>query len=145
METKKTMKVLVFKPGQKSEIVELPIDHDYTDIKKLLEIDSPIDCATRKIGDKYFDIWCDDEGLLKDNLRASAFNDLSKDYLKEVICGNIVIANSNEEGETVGLTDADIALIQSSTKIIDKPNLGFSSNFGDITLELNSEVLLYDF
>ena len=69
----------------------------------------------------------------------------SSDYLKEVICGNIVIANSNEEGETVGLTDEDIALIQSSTKIIDKPNLGFSSNFGDITLELNSEVLLYDF
>ena len=143
METKKTIKVMVFKPGKKAEIVDFPVIHDYTDIKKVLEISSPIDCASRTIGGKLFDIWCDDEGLLKDNLKTCAFNDLTKRPLNEVICGNIMIATSCD-GEITGLSDADIALIQSHTILIDKPNLGFSCNFGDISVEINSQVLLYD-
>ena len=67
------------------------------------------DIASRQIGtktDKIYDIYCDDEGLLKsDNYLAAYGND---DCL---IAGDILIAKHNAQGEMADLTQADIDYI----------------------------------
>jgi len=79
---------------------------DLEDFYRVLECDC-FDIATRKIGGKYFDIYVDDEGLLKDNPRPSA---ITPD--KEVmLVGNLFICSSNEEGETISISDDDCGLI----------------------------------
>lgn len=105
------MKVVLFKPNEDAKVVELAKDHDYTDIKKLLEIDSPLTCIERKIGNKYFDIWCDDEGLLKDDKIVCGV--LLQSEGQEILCGNLLIANHDEEGNTIGLSDKEIKMIMS--------------------------------
>lgn len=65
---------------------------------------SCFDIATRKIGETYYDIYCDDEGLLKDNPIVSAIN-----YRGEVmLVGNLIFAHHDEEGNTVGLKERDV-------------------------------------
>lgn len=67
-----------------------------------------IDIVTRKIGDTYFDIICDDEGLLKDNPRITAVDTEGNPML----VGNLIFSHTNEEGETVGITDEEIKMIR---------------------------------
>lgn len=69
-----------------------------------------IDIVTRKIEDTYFDIICDDEGLLKDNPRISAV-DMSG---HPMLVGNLIFSHTDEEGETIGITDEDIAKIMNA-------------------------------
>lgn len=74
---------------------------------KLLDCDL-IDITERKIGGKYYDIICDDEGLLKDNAIPSA---IDKDQ-KPMLVGNLLICNiADEEGNEVELKAEDIVLI----------------------------------
>lgn len=63
-----------------------------------------IDITTRKIGDKYYDIICDDEGLLKGEIRISA---LDKDD-EPCLAGNLIISNYDDWGNGVSLDDADV-------------------------------------
>lgn len=80
------------------------------DIKHTLEsLHATIKCqtfdiATRLIGNKPFDIFLDDEGLLIDN---PIINGFCIDA-EEVLAGNLLVLNSNEEGETIGLTNEQI-------------------------------------
>lgn len=67
------------------------------------------DIATRQIGtkpDKIYDIYCDDEGLLKQDNYLSAYG--NNDCL---IVGDILIAKHDAQGEMVDLTQADIDYI----------------------------------
>lgn len=105
------MKLVLCKPNEKPQIVELSKNHDYKDIMKLLEIDTPISCVKRKIGDEYFDFWIDDEGMLKDDKHITAYCGGL-----EVIVGNIVIATHTSMGETRGLTKKQL------DKVLDKSN-----------------------
>lgn len=74
---------------------------------KLLDCEI-IDIAERKIGDKYYDIICDDEGLLKGDAIPSAIN---KDK-EPMLVGNLLICNlADEEGEEVGLEPEDLVNI----------------------------------
>ena len=68
-----------------------------------------IDIVTRKIGDKFFDIICDDEALFVENPQPTAIdsNGNSMLYGNLIICG---IADKN--GDETSLTDNDIALIK---------------------------------
>ncbi len=69
-----------------------------------------IEIPRRQINGKYFDIICDEEGLLKGRSTiAVTFDDEGHDV--EGLVGSLLIVNSNDEGETVGLTDEEIALI----------------------------------
>lgn len=71
-----------------------------------------IDIVARKIGDKYFEIICDDEGLLKENPRISA---IDKNKMKPALVGNLLIAGpTDEDGELTSLTDKDIELIKNN-------------------------------
>ena len=98
------MKLLLCKVDKEPEVVELPKDHDYHDLKKLLEISSPLTVVERKIGDKYYDLWIDDEGLFKEPkyLTGCCLN------ANEILCGNILIVNHGDNGETTGLSEDDI-------------------------------------
>lgn len=61
-----------------------------------------IDIVTRKVGGKWFDIVCDDEGLLKGNPIVSAIDNLGY----PMFCGNLLVFN-HEGDELASLTDDD--------------------------------------
>lgn len=62
------------------------------------------DIASRKIGEHIYDIYCDDEGLLKDHPLVSA---ISSDR-HPMLVGNLFITKTDEEGNTISLTDEEI-------------------------------------
>ena len=101
------MNVILCKPNMIPQVVSLAENHNYEDVKSYLEIDTPMTCITRKIAGEYYDLWCDDEGLLYDKKYACG---ISKDG-KEFICGNILITTHNSKGETKGLTDEQIVKV----------------------------------
>lgn len=68
------------------------------------------DIATRKIGSKYYDIFCDDEGLFKDSPIVSAISLNGEPML----VGNLFITRTNKEGETISLTQDEINEIESN-------------------------------
>ena len=101
------MKVILIKPLEQPKVVELPKNHEYTDIKKMLEISSPLDCIRRKIGKKYYDFWIDDEGLFKEKKYLTCLCENAK----EILCGAVMIARHDNKGNTTGLTDGEIESI----------------------------------
>lgn len=80
----------------------------FTDFYPLLNA-SCFDIAYRKIGTNgvRYDIYCDDEGWLKDHPIISAVDSNTKPML----VGNLVVARSDEQGEQIYLTDDDINYI----------------------------------
>ena len=78
------------------------LDDFYRELKATI-----FDIATRKIGGKYFDIFCDDMGLYREKPIVSAVD--SKD--EPMLVGNLIFANHNDKGETTSLTDEDVQLI----------------------------------
>ena len=78
------------------------------------------DIATRKIGGKYFDIFCDDIGLFKDNNPVSA---VDKD-LKPMLVGNLIFANHDDQGNTTSLDEDDMIKILSSYCFLYDPKAG---------------------
>ena len=112
------MKLALVKDG-KVEVVELSKEHDYRDLKRLLEIDSPLDCIERKVNGKTFDIWIDDEGALKDDEKITAMTIMERKEGKRVcefILGNLIIAHHDGEGNTTGLSDEEIELVKGAMK-----------------------------
>ena len=65
------------------------------------------DIARRKIGEHYYDIYCDDEGQLKSGLKPSTLT-FDGDRIIEVLMGNVFVCSHNEDGDTISLTDAEI-------------------------------------
>lgn len=66
------------------------------------------DIASRKIGDKYFDLFVDDVGLFKDSPIVSVLDE----NMNPMLVGNVVIANHDMEGNTTSLSDEDIVMIK---------------------------------
>jgi hypothetical protein len=62
------------------------------------------------IGGEIYDIYCDDEGLLKSEQVVS----LVDNHYQPALVGNLIFARSNEKGETVSLTDGDVEIIKNS-------------------------------
>ena len=62
---------------------------------------------SRVIGEKRYDIMCDDEGLLKDAPKISAINDMGQ----PMFVGNLMFFKVDEAGELVGLSDEDVEYI----------------------------------
>ena len=72
------------------------------------------DITSRQIGGRYFDIFCDDEGLLMDDPKISAI-DIE---LQPMLVGNLIFANHDGEGNTTDLSDDDIQHIRKNIKHI---------------------------
>ena len=64
-------------------------------------------CSEVEVAGKVFEVWSDDEALLKENPVPNLY--LSDEL---ILFGNLVIAKHDEEGEMLGLTFADIRLLQ---------------------------------
>lgn len=82
--------------------------NELDDYYKYLRCDC-FDIARRKLDNKYFDIFVDDEGLLKDDPIVSAITIKREPML----VGNLIFANHDGQGNTVSLSDEDIKLIKS--------------------------------
>lgn len=96
--------VLIDEKGVK--VVDIP--HTLDSLHTTLKCHT-FDIATRLIGNKPFDIFLDDEGLLIDN---PIINGFCIDA-KEVLAGNLLVLKSNEEGETISISTQDIEHILS--------------------------------
>ncbi len=71
-----------------------------------------IDILRRKIGNKYFDIIIDDEGLLKESYIISAVDT----QFKPMLAGNLIVSKSDDEGKMIDLSEEDIKQILRHTK-----------------------------
>jgi hypothetical protein len=81
------------------------IERNLHEYYRILHCDC-IDITMRKIGKfgkRFYNIICDDEGLLKDNPKISAINDLGQ----VMLCGSLFIVNDDENGELSSLTKDD--------------------------------------
>ena len=68
------------------------------------------DIASRRIGENVYDIYCDDEGLLQCNPIVSA---VSSDR-NPMLVGNLFVTKTNDEGETISLTQEEISEVLDS-------------------------------
>ena len=94
-------------PANGGAVVEIPnsLDGYY----KLLDCQT-IDIVKRKIGGKYYDIVCDDEGLFADNALVSAVDGDNQPML----VGKLLICNDDGKGNEAGLTQEDILNIEAN-------------------------------
>ena len=73
---------------------------------------SCVTCTEIEINGKKYDVWSDDEALLKSNPVPNLYIDDDT-----VIFGNLLIAKSNEEGEMVGLDKGEPQLLYAFAQI----------------------------
>ena len=99
---------LVDVKNMKAEVVNF--EDDLQTIYGLIDV-SLIDVAWRKIGENTYDIIVDDEGLLKENPIASAFDYKANPQL----VGSLLIVNHDEEGNFSSLTDEQIEELKQHT------------------------------
>ena len=92
---------------QKSNPYIAEIDGSLSSYYQILGCDT-FDITSRRIGENYYDIYCDDEGLLKSNPIVSA---ISSDR-QPMLVGNLFVTKTNDEGETISLTDEEIAIVE---------------------------------
>ena len=105
------IKGILITPNQKEtspRMYELEVN-SYKDYYPLLECDT-FDIQTRNFNGKWLDIYCDDEGLFKEDNKPAILT-YSDGQLVEQIVGNVFIVNHNDEGETISLTDEEIEAV----------------------------------
>ncbi|MBR0061741.1 MAG: hypothetical protein IJP68_09725, partial [Selenomonadaceae bacterium] len=80
-------------------------DNVLHDLYKILNCDL-VTCVEIEVGGKFFDVWADDEALLKDKPVPNLYID---DEL--IIFGSVAFAKTDEDGEMVGLDSDEIHLL----------------------------------
>ena len=91
----------------KNTIQEYDLNYkSYKDFYPILDCDC-FDIATRKFGNHYIDIFCDDEGLLKVGL-PMAVSTSAEGKVVEQIVGNVFLCGHDEEGDSISLTKEEI-------------------------------------
>lgn len=85
---------------------------ELSDYYKHLECDT-FDIVTRKIGDKYYDVFCDDCGLFDDDPIVS----MTDQEGHAMMVGNLIFANHDSQGNTTSLTDEDMRNIKRNAHI----------------------------
>lgn len=100
----------------KGEIKTITIK-EFEDYYKYLNCEC-FDIVTRRIGKQKlpFDIFCDDEGLLKFHI-PTAFNTKNQTML----VGNLIFSKTDNEGETISLTPEEINYIKGYIKKVKIP------------------------
>lgn len=72
-----------------------------------------IDIPVRSIGGRYFDVMCDDEGLLKEDPVVSAIGSNGV-----MLVGNLMFFHHDDEGNLVELSDEDISHIKKNLRVV---------------------------
>ena len=62
-----------------------------------------VDLVEIEVEGKFYDVYCDDEFLLKDNPVPTLFIDN-----ENVLCGNLVFTTRDEEGKVAEITNDDV-------------------------------------
>lgn len=112
------IKGILITPNQKDtkpRVYELEVN-SYKDYYPLLECDT-FDVQSRNFNGKYLDIYCDDEGLFKEDNQIAIVT-MSEDKIVEQIVGNVFITNHNSEGKTISLTEDEIKSVLSTIRIL---------------------------
>lgn len=113
----RTIKGVFFDPDKQIATVESVSHEDYRDFLRLIECDT-MDIATRKFGEHWLDVVCDDDGLLRDPLpRPSIATFDGKGRLVETIVGKVFVCKSDDEGESVSLAEDEINAVLRSCRI----------------------------
>jgi len=105
------MKTLVL-DVDKEDFFVTDIEPELSEYYRLLNCDL-IDIVARCIGGKWFDIICDDEGLLTQR-KLSAVN---KKY-EPMLVGNLMFVHHDDEGNTVGIDDEEILHIMNNIQFM---------------------------
>lgn len=84
-------------------------EDELDELYRLLKCDC-FDIARRKIGGRWYDIYCDDIGRFKDDPICTAVNAFNPN---DLLVGNLIIANHDSEGYTQSLTPDDTIRIYS--------------------------------
>lgn len=66
-----------------------------------------IDIVVRNVGDRQFDIVCDDEGLFHEPQMISAIDKTARPML----CGNLIFCHHDKDGNLTSITDDDVACL----------------------------------
>lgn len=88
-------------------VVELPSSLE--GYYNLLDCEA-IDIVSRKIGGKYYDIVCDDDGLFRDTVSVSAVDNNGE----AMLVGKLLICNHDGKGNEASLTQDDILNIEAN-------------------------------
>ena len=80
-------------------------DNVLQDLYRILNCEL-VTCTEIEVNGKFFDVWSDDEALLKDKPAPNLYID---DDL--IIFGSVAFAKSDEEGKVVGLSRDDVHLL----------------------------------
>lgn len=79
--------------------------NSYQDFYPMLDCEC-FEIVRRKFGKNYYDVYCDDEGLLLD--KDPAIYTFHQDAICEIIVGNCFICKHDEEGETISLAEDEV-------------------------------------
>lgn len=138
--------VLLLKPDGEWEIVSITGgEGNYKELHKLLECRC-FSMVQRRIGNKVYDIWHDDEFLLKENNEIGDVTALCDDVI-EMLFGNLIIAN--HEGEEISsLTGDDIDNIVRHIKVYNGEwtNVEYETSCGTFSVPLRPKqmALIYN-
>lgn len=113
----KKIKGILITPNQKGtmpRVYELEYN-SYKDFYPILECDM-FDIQTRKFNDTYLDIYCDDEGLYKEDNKISIVTQ-DNGSIVETIVGNVFICNHNNQGDSISLTEEEIKEVMSTIRV----------------------------
>ena len=95
------------------------IENELDEYYRILKCDI-FDIISLRIGKHRYDIYCDDNGLLKTDKIISAVDC----KCNPMLVGNLFVTKTDEEGETVSLSEEEIKEVLANTKgVIDTSNL----------------------
>ena len=98
-------------------------DPTVTQIDNTLEaMQSVVDGSIEHVGLHGFDVWVNEEGKLR-GLEGNIY----LEEIDDILCGDILVTKSNDEGETIGLTKKDIDTIIGILTLC--PDLGKMNNW----------------
>jgi len=107
--------------------------NSYKDLYPLLNCET-FDITRRKFGNQVYDVYCDDEGFLKDDWVPSAFSEEQPE--NDFLVGNLFVCSHTKNGDIASLTDEQIAEVLKTKQQIKVTN--YSDSF--IT-----EALMYNY
>ena len=108
----KKLRTVLIDVDQKT-VGEIEIDDDLNAFYEKLNC-RVFDIVQRKIDGVWYDIMCDDEGLLKEDPVVSAAD---KEKLSPMLVGNLMFFHSNRNGDLKSLDDVDIENIFNNTVV----------------------------
>ena len=82
------------------------IENTLEGLKKVIGCDY-VTCTEIEVEGKNFDVWSDDEALLKENPVPNLFIDENL-----ILFGNLIFAKHDNEGGTIGIYNSEIRLLQ---------------------------------